>query len=296
MMAEEQQQRMELADSRGGRDESSAASAHSALEFAARSFFGLLLAAAAVAANIAGGWIFAALVAAASVSAVREWHRMIEPSRFRLELVVTAAAIVAAIGVAAAMPYQGWSWLLLFAGALASALLAGWRKTRQFWQAFGALYIGVAAVSLVTIRSGVTRGEWIVFGLFIVIWAADSGALLAGRLIGGPKLVPLLSPNKTWAGFIGGVLLAALGEAIYIAVFDGNYWLGGLFGVCLGLVASGGDLFESWVKRIFRRKNSGSLIPGHGGVLDRIDSTLFVAPVGAILLLVGIDTLFGAHP
>ncbi len=269
---------------------------HKVLEFAARSFFGLLLAAVAVAANIAGGWIFAGLVAAASVSAVREWHRMIEPSRFGLELFITAAAIVMAIAAAAYQPHELWSWLLLLVGALTSALLAGLRGTRQFWQAFGSLYIGVAAVSLVTIRVGVFDGEWIVFGLFVVIWAADSGALLAGRLIGGPKLVPLLSPNKTWSGFFGGVLLAAIGEAVYIAVFDGNYWLGGLFGVCLGLVASGGDLFESWIKRIFRRKNSGSLIPGHGGVLDRIDSTLFVAPVGAILLLIGIDTLFGAHP
>jgi phosphatidate cytidylyltransferase len=269
----------------------------SALELLVRIVFGSLLALAAVAAVFLGGIFFASFVAIGAVSAVREWHRMIECQRFGWELVLTAATIVGAIGLLIVKPNEAWPWLLIAAAAVANALLAIVRKAPPVWQGFGVVYVGVTALSLVAIRNNAPNGLWVMLGLFIVVWAADTGALLAGKLVGGPKLVPALSPNKTWAGFIGGIALAAAAEAIYIAWFGGNVVFAAVYGVCLAVVACGGDLFESWTKRVFNRKNSGSLIPGHGGVLDRVDSTLFVAPVSAILvLMLGIDTLFGAHP
>jgi phosphatidate cytidylyltransferase len=104
------------------------------------------------------------------------------------------------------------------------------------------------------------------------------------------------SPNKTWAGFLGGVLLPAAGLAIYVTLLHGTGWKAAILGVVLALAAHLGDLFESWIKRRVGRKNSGSLIPGHGGVLDRIDSTLFVAPIAALLVFgFGLDPLFGGH-
>jgi phosphatidate cytidylyltransferase len=138
------------------------------------------------------------------------------------------------------------------------------------------------------------HGGWIVLGVFIAVWAADIGALFVGRLIGGPKLAPALSPNKTWAGFWGGVIFAGLAETLYVAVLGGPIANALIFGAFLALVGHAGDLFESWVKRRFRAKNSGTMIPGHGGMLDRVDSLLFAAPVAAgLVFLVHFDPVVG---
>ena len=120
---------------------------------------------------------------------------------------------------------------------------------------------------------------------------------LGGRLLRGPKLIPSLSPNKTWAGFLVGSLAAAVCVALYIAAIGGRLAEGALVGFALALVGHAGDLFESWLKRRSGRKNSGGLIPGHGGVLDRIDSMLFAAPLAAFgVFVLGLDPLCGGHP
>jgi phosphatidate cytidylyltransferase len=131
----------------------------------------------------------------------------------------------------------------------------------------------------------------LVLGIFIAVWLADTGALIGGRLIGGPKLAPKLSPNKTWAGFITGTIAAGIAEAVYVAFLGDSPLSGAIFGIALGLFGHAGDLFESWVKRHFRAKDSGTLIPGHGGVLDRVDSLLLAAPACAIVV-----TVFGFSP
>jgi phosphatidate cytidylyltransferase len=134
-------------------------------------------------------------------------------------------------------------------------------------------------------------------GLFIVVWATDTGALVVGNLVGGPRLAPHLSPNKTWSGTIGGMAAAAAAEAVFIAVIGGHAVAAAMFAAGLAAVAHLGDLFESWVKRSFHIKDSGSLIPGHGGVLDRIDSTLFaVVALAIVVFALHFDPLFGARP
>jgi phosphatidate cytidylyltransferase len=181
-------------------------------------------------------------------------------------------------------------------GAVAAAVTAFARGASPFLNGAGAIYIGVPSLSVVALRTHSVQGALIVVALFIVIWAADTGALVTGRVFGGPKLVPALSPNKTWAGFLGGIVLPAAGLAIYVTLLHGSGWKAAILGAALALAAHAGDLFESWIKRRVGRKNSGSLIPGHGGVLDRIDSTLFVAPVAALLVFgFGLDPLFGGH-
>jgi phosphatidate cytidylyltransferase len=135
------------------------------------------------------------------------------------------------------------------------------------------------------------QGATLVGGLFVAVWTADTGALLFGRMIGGPKLAPVLSPNKTWAGFLGGTLAAGTAEALYAGILGGNALSGLMLGIFLALVGHCGDLFESWVKRQFHAKNTGHLIPGHGGMLDRIDSILFAAPLYAALVV-----FVGVHP
>ena len=102
--------------------------------------------------------------------------------------------------------------------------------------------------------------------IFVAVWTADTGALLFGRLIGGPKFAPVLSPKKTWSGFLGGTVAAGLAEALYVGLLHGAILEGAAFGILLALSGHFGDLFESWVKRQFRAKDMGRLIPGHGGM------------------------------
>ncbi|MEK9662524.1 MAG: CDP-archaeol synthase, partial [Alphaproteobacteria bacterium] len=138
--------------------------------------------------------------------------------------------------------------------------------------------------SAMYLRIWVPDGALTIFWLFAVVWAADIGAYFTGRAIGGPKLAPRISPGKTWSGFAGGMILAVLIGGV------GGWLKGGEWGVAAFLVALAvalasvfGDLLESWVKRRFGAKDSGSIMPGHGGVLDRIDGILTATPVLAII-------------
>jgi phosphatidate cytidylyltransferase len=136
----------------------------------------------------------------------------------------------------------------------------------------------------------------IIVALFVGVWMTDTGALIVGNLIGGTRLWPSLSPNKTWAGTLGGIAAAAGAEAGFVMLLGGAALTGVVLGIGIAVTAHCGDLFESWVKRLFRRKDSGSMIPGHGGVLDRIDSTLAAAPcLAALVLIGGVNPLFGVQ-
>jgi len=248
---------------------------------------------AAVGAVFTGGLVFATIVAAAAIAALREWHRLINGGRIAREMIPTSLAMVAAVLLIHQMNGLPLALAAIALGALGAAVSAAIRSITVLWpipwHAFGALYLGLPVISLALLRDD-PRGSAIVGGLFVAVWTADTAALLLGRLIGGPKLAPELSPNKTWAGFVGGTLAAGAAESVYV------FWLGGAalegvaFGIVIALSGHCGDLFESWVKRQFRAKNTGSLIPGHGGMLDRVDSLLFAAPVCmAMIYLAGFN-------
>jgi len=122
-----------------------------------------------------------------------------------------------------------------------------------------------------------------------VIWASDISAYLAGRSIGGPKLAPRISPNKTWSGSVGG-LLGAISVGVVAAILIGSEvsaWQVALVAALLGLATQSGDMFESWIKRRFGVKDSSGLLPGHGGLLDRLDGVLAASPVAALIALIG---------
>ena len=147
----------------------------------------------------------------------------------------------------------------------------------------GVLYCGLPVLALVIIRR---QHEGVVFALWALalVWMCDIGAYFAGRAIGGPKLAPRVSPNKTWAGLIGGVILAGLFGAFM-------HWAYGLplrmtlATPLLAIVAQAGDLYESWLKRRAGVKDSGNILPGHGGVMDRLDGLVPVAPLAALLVV-----------
>ena len=185
--------------------------------------------------------------------------------------------------------------LILGAGTMAVFTVGLLRRNRPLWQAAGVLYLGLPALAIIVLRDFEAHGAWVLIGLFLIVWATDTGAFLVGNLIGGPRLAPVLSPNKTWAGLIGGTVAAAAIEAIFLLIIGGNPVWGAVFGGGMALIAHVGDLFESWAKRCFHVKDSGSMIPGHGGVRDRIDSTLATLVALAVLVLaLKLDPLFGA--
>jgi phosphatidate cytidylyltransferase len=266
-------------------------------ELPLRIVLGFALAGLAVASLFGGTVWFAVFVGAGASAAVREWHRMRGVSNYAIDAIFNVLGLIGGLVALVLLPHTIWPWVALVAGAIASAMSGAARGGMPLWNFAGGLYIAGPSMLLVAMRAVAARGAWIVLGVFLVVWAADTGALVCGKTIGGPKFMPALSPNKTWAGFIGGIVVPAAVIAAYIGILGGNPAMAALFGGCMAIIGHAGDLFESSLKRSVGRKNTGNLIPGHGGVLDRIDSVLFVAPLAALLYFgFHIDLLFGARP
>jgi len=265
-------------------------------DWVTRPLFGLALAAVTVAAVFSGAPYMAIFAAAVGVAGAREWHRMITDRVFGPDFYFTSLTIITTLVAALAWPHSVLPWAVLAAGASVSLVRAMARLEPALWQGAGSIYLGGPMLALLQLRTA-PHGAMIIVGLFVAVWATDSGALICGNLIGGPRLWPALSPNKTWAGTLGGVAAAAAVESLFVAFLGGHPLFGAVLGAGIAVVAHGGDLFESWVKRVFQRKDSGSMIPGHGGVLDRVNSTLAAAPcLAALVLLAGLNPLFGVLP
>ncbi len=239
-----------------------------------------------------GAWAFRIAVIACAVVMLLEWcaiHGM-----GRVTGYIGAALLAAFLLIAGQLLYPAGEMELAIApetfdpvwtglaGGAGTALIAG-LLTRRPAMTGGILYIGIPAFALIVI-------EWTWFGLtfwaMFVTWATDIFAYFAGRSIGGPKLAQRLSPNKTWSGLAGGVIGAAAVGWFAASYFDlGNPFL--YIGGPMALVAQAGDLYESWVKRRAGIKDSGTIVPGHGGALDRLDGLLPVLPVILVLLIAG---------
>lgn len=235
-----------------------------------------------------GAEAWAALMAAAVALLAWEWVRLCGFSTRRLP----GLAVPVAVLVAGVLAVDGA--MLPAIGVLAAGFAALWgvsaprfrRALPGFWLGFGVLYIGLAGISLIHLRGDAAAGLGNVLFLFLVVWSSDIGAYAAGRRFGGPKLAPAISPNKTWSGAAGGLVSAmAVGWlAAYVmepAALPVLRVL--LVAAILGVLAQVGDLFESWLKRRFHVKDTSSLIPGHGGLLDRLDGVLSAAPAAALL-------------
>lgn len=160
---------------------------------------------------------------------------------------------------------------------------------RPLWLAAGIVYIAVPCIAVIWLRADPETGRGTILWLLAVIWATDTGAYFAGRGIGGAKLAPRISPGKTWAGLGGGMIVAGAVGAATAALLDLPNMLALVaFSMALAVIAQGGDLLESAIKRHFKVKDSGSLIPGHGGLLDRLDGLMTAAPaVAAVALISG---------
>lgn len=164
---------------------------------------------------------------------------------------------------------------------------------RSNWTAIGLLYAGVPMVCLALLRGETTSGLIAIIYLFALVWATDIAAYFTGRSLGGPKLAPRFSPNKTWSGAIGGVVAAMIAAAaVSYFSFDRIKYPMVVLAIALSVASQLGDLGESWVKRRFGVKDSGKLLPGHGGVMDRVDGLIVAAVVLYIIgaLVTGADS------
>jgi phosphatidate cytidylyltransferase len=223
----------------------------------------------------------------------REWAEM---SARRAALGV-ALAIGAAVAISVIVAFRGHyyiTWPVVIIGALAAALMARGAVERRADAAYGVIYIAPAVIAMIWLRRMDAGLSWTLL-LFTVTWFADIFAFVTGSIFKGPKLWPRYSPNKTWAGFFGGLVAAALGAVGIVALSRALPALPDLhlawptaaaIGLLGGLATMAGDLWESMLKRRFGVKDSGDLIPGHGGMLDRVDGLMFAAIVvaGARLL------------
>src|SRR3546814_641959 len=175
------------------------------------------------------------------------------------------------------------SLVLIALSAVLLVIVTARQSSHRRRIAFGIPYVGFAAVALLWLRQQPVFGLELVLWLSISVWATDIGGYVAGRTIGGAKLAPRISPNKTWAGFFGAVVGAGVFGGLVALVFRAEMpLLAAVLAGILAVVAQLGDLFESAIKRKFGAKDSGRLIPGHGGMLDRIDGLIAAAPVLAL--------------
>jgi phosphatidate cytidylyltransferase len=190
--------------------------------------------------------------------------------------ILTAVLAVLASGFLAAGPVSA---AILAIGAILSGLLAlPHHRSRAVWFTAGTVYVTLPAIALLAIRADPDYGKAMLFWTIAMVVAADTGGYLVGRTVGGPKLVPRISPNKTWSGLAGAVAGAALaGLCTAFILNHTNVLMLTLISAVLGLLEQGGDLVESAFKRHFGVKDTSQIIPGHGGVLDRVDGLLAVA-------------------
>jgi len=230
-----------------------------------------------------GGLIYAGVLAIVGVLALFEWGRLTAAEAARQPGLVQIPFLVGALLLGMAGRYDV-SAVALLAGVAVAVTVALASRRSPLWAVLAPIYVGVPLVCLLWLRTA--TGAGVIFFLLALVWASDSAAFVTGKLFKGPKLAPRISPNKTWAGAIGGLVGAALVGAVAAPYVDFSR-TGPLVLVALGLSIIGqlGDLAESGVKRHFGAKDSGALIPGHGGLLDRMDSLFFVAPAAVLWLV-----------
>lgn len=230
---------------------------------------------------------FAVLMFVLAAAMCWEWSRMVRGAMPDTGMVINVLAIFLAASLSAT-DMAGLGIASVIIGAIAVAALALGTGRAQL-SGTGVLYTALPVVALGWLRDDEPLGFLATLFVLVSVVITDVGAYAAGRTVGGPKLWPAVSPNKTWSGLLGGVVAAGIAGALFswISGSGSPHWLATL-GLILGLIAQGGDLAESALKRYFGLKDSSDLIPGHGGVMDRMDGVV-TAGIAAALIAFAID-------
>ena len=241
----------------------------------------LVLAPIAIAAAYAGGWPFALFWGVAAIAVLWEWTTLATGAGHRVMFSAGAGALAVATLVAW-QHHPVVALLFIVLGALAAEIFAP--RARRTWVIAGVGYAGMMLLAPLLLRDDEAYGLLAIGLLFAIVWTTDVVAYFVGRAVGGPKLCPAISPKKTWSGAVGGTLGAmaiALAVTHYSGVFNGIAIAA--VALVLSVLSQAGDLLESWVKRRFGAKDASGLIPGHGGVMDRLDG-FWAAALAACLL------------
>lgn len=236
-----------------------------------------------------GSYLFAAVVGAVYGGAYREWEAMVSRAPLTpmgmvlIGLVALSGLVYPLLGIIAS----------LTAIALACLVALAMGREGLPWRIGGLVLFGLLIVSALVMRGEGELGIWAGVYLGTVVWMTDSAAFFTGRQIGGEKLAPDISPSKTWSGALGGLALGTgAGLIVWMFVTDSPVWIGILLSATISILGQSGDLAESAIKRYFRIKDSGDIIPGHGGLMDRLDSLTF--GVFFVVILGGLHAGFGA--
>ena len=256
--------------------------------FFRRTASALVLAPLAIAAAFAGGWTFAAACTVTAALVLWEWSILVSRAADWRILAPGVPALCAA-AVLAQGNSPGMAIAAVALGAVGAAIATGVGPGRRparsvFWATAGVLYAGIVLISPIVLRSDPQMGFPALAFLFATVWATDIFAYLTGRRLGGPLLAPRLSPKKTWSGAIGGLAGGVVAGALVAYASAGTYPVAaGVLALILSIAAQGGDLLESSVKRRFGAKDTSALIPGHGGVMDRVDGFLVAALIAVVI-------------
>ncbi len=252
-----------------------------ASELATRTVASIVLIPLALVIAYLGGLVFAVFWTLAALGVLWEWSSLVDRPQRRLVVVVAGLAIAAAAAlIVTARPAIALAVIVI--GVAATAIVA--KQPHRIWMAAGLFYAAMVAIPAIVLRSDPEFGFVAVIFLFAIVWSTDIFAYFTGRALGGPKLLPRVSPKKTWSGGIGG-LLAAILAAVLVAKFAGLTDLIpiAMVAAMLSLAAQSGDFIESAVKRRFGAKDASHIIPGHGGLMDRLDGFLAAATVAALI-------------
>jgi phosphatidate cytidylyltransferase len=253
-------------------------------EIAKRIASAVVLGALALAAVIASPWTFAALVIASGVTVAWEWGRLVRGTSFDGIAMIQAAA-VAAIAAFLNLSRPDLALVAAAAALIGTGALGLSSRNTLGWSLLGLAYSVLPAWCLVWLRSDETWGATALLYLFAVAWTTDTASFAGGKLIGGARFAPKISPRKTWSGLIIGTLTPALVGYGFAVALDTSPWQLVLVSIAIAAACQVGDLSESAVKRRFGAKDMSNLIPGHGGLLDRIDGLLIAAIAAAMIAL-----------
>ena len=235
----------------------------------------LILGTVVLAITWAGGTYFRILMGVAALLIYREWSTITASSQTPTS--INLGSLFVLLGVLAMVfGYDRESMVICGVAAIGLGVL-GVVINGKIWVAGGVIYALAPAIALAQIRME-PQGLLLIVLIFVIVWGTDIGAYFAGRSIGGPKLAPAISPKKTWSGFFGGLIAAIAGSLVLLGYSESvSIYMPILVVGILSVASQIGDLFESWIKRRFDVKDSGQLIPGHGGIMDRVDGLIIVA-------------------
>jgi len=240
----------------------------------------LVLAPLAIAAAYFGGLVFAAFWAVAALAVLWEWQTLVCADE-RNPVLATGALTLAGAGLLIMLERPGIAIALIALGCFGAAALAA--NVRRMWCATGLVYAAALLIAPVLLRRDTSFGFAAILFLFVIVWLTDITAYFVGRAVGGPKLMPRVSPNKTWSGAIAGTVASMIGGVIVARGFDSGGLATAIVAFVLSVISQVGDLAESAVKRQFNAKDASQLIPGYGGLMDRLDGFVAAAVAGVLI-------------